>query len=155
MAVWGAQPRREDWSFARLQHPLAPRLRPPVATPGARRETGARTDCFRRSPWRRRHDRRCRRLKAIVSQCSWTARAAQFSDERRKVLQSSTNWRHLCRGTSLGGLLGSRQAATRRIVLGWPRVIPRNLPEAGGKAKEGAFDVQIAGWPYRRHHRSK
>jgi hypothetical protein len=44
----------------------------------------------------------CNRTRSIASQPSWYARPAQFSEQLKKLLQSSTNCRQRWRGTSLG-----------------------------------------------------
>ena len=59
--------------------------------------------------------------RAIASQPSPAARSAQFSGELKKLLQSSTNCRQRCRGTSLGGRSGWRQATPGPNRLEWDR----------------------------------
>jgi hypothetical protein len=68
--------------------------------------------------------------RAIASQPSPAARLAQFSEELKKFLQSPTNWRQRCRGTSLGGRSESRQATPWTQSTG---IVPRRsraVPES-------------------------
>jgi hypothetical protein len=52
-----------------------------------------------------------------ASQPSPAARSAQFSEGLKNLLQSSTNWRHRCLGTSPGGQSGSSRGSLSRESL--------------------------------------
>jgi hypothetical protein len=82
---------------------------------------------------------------------------AQCSEELKKFLQSPTNWRQRCRGTSLGGRSGSRYAAPldpidwngtatflrcfrfdgRRIALSWQ--LPKPLTSSSKAGPAGPY----------------
>ena len=68
--------------------------------------------------------------RAIASQPSLVARFAQFSGELKKLLQSSTNCHQRCRGTSLGGRSGWRQATPWSQSIGMGARRSRALPES-------------------------